>query len=57
MNDDEKNLHAGFYGEFEKLGEHAVRRRLGDYSAGKRPMATDWLDQKAAEREIRSAQH
>ena len=51
MNDDDKNLDVGFYEEFEKLGEHAVRRRLGDFPAGKRSMAADWLDRKDAERQ------
>jgi hypothetical protein len=51
MNEDDKNLDAGFYGEFEELGEHAVRRRLDDFTPGKRPVAADWLDRKAAERE------
>jgi hypothetical protein len=56
MNDDEKNLDAGFNREFEELGEHAVRRRLGDFIPGKRPMAADWLDRKTAERETRLAE-
>ena len=54
----DKNFDAGFYGEFEKSGEHAVRRKLGDgdFPAGKRPMAADWLDRKDAERQARLEQ-
>ena len=57
MNEDEKQFEDGFYGEFEASGERAVQRRLasGDYSSGKRPMAEDWLDRKATEREQRQA--
>jgi hypothetical protein len=51
MNEDDPDFTAGFNREFEELGEHAVRRRLGDFTPGKRPMAADWLDRKAAERE------
>ena len=28
LDDDEQNVAAGFYEEFEKLGEHAVRRQI-----------------------------
>ena len=42
----------GFYEKFEKLGEHAVRRRLESraFPVGEMPMAANWLDRKAAER-------
>jgi hypothetical protein len=51
--DDDPDFIAGFDADFEELGEHAVRRRLasGDYSFGVRPMAANWLDRKAAERQ------
>jgi hypothetical protein len=53
MNEDDKNLGAGFYREFEELGERAVRRWLksDDFPFGKRGMAADWLDIKAASRQ------
>jgi hypothetical protein len=50
-NEDDPDFIAGFDAEFEELGEHAVRRRLGDFAAGKRAMATNWLDRKATERQ------
>ena len=48
----------GFYEKLEKLGEHAVRRRLESraFPVGELPMAANWLDLKAAERETRLAQ-
>ena len=52
MTDEDPDLLAGFNKHFETLGEDAVRRQLesGDFPAGKRTMAANWLDRKAAER-------
>jgi hypothetical protein len=44
----DKEFEAGFYEDFDRLGEEAVSRHLssGSFSVGKAEMARIWLDRK-----------
>ena len=58
-NEDDPDFVAGFNRDFEELGEEAVLHRLGDFTAGKRAMAVNWLDRKrreAAQAQARAAE-